>query len=152
YFFFFQAEDGIRDRNVTGVQTCALPISSSTARPAAAGSPKSPVTAIAGRRNRFTAASVSSASALRLRYPTATPAPACASIRAVARPIPLPPPVTKARLPERSIIDPTPVRNAECGVRNGKGESFAERRSPLHFRIPHSAFRIYWARRSSTIS
>src|SRR5699024_12107376 len=26
YFFFFQAEDGIRYRNVTGVQTCALPI------------------------------------------------------------------------------------------------------------------------------
>src|SRR5699024_8284620 len=25
-FFFFQAEDGIRGRNVTGVQTCALPI------------------------------------------------------------------------------------------------------------------------------
>src|SRR5437867_5553927 len=27
--FFFQAEDGIRDRTVTGVQTCALPISRS---------------------------------------------------------------------------------------------------------------------------
>ena len=27
YFFFFQAEDGIRDIGVTGVQTCALPIS-----------------------------------------------------------------------------------------------------------------------------
>src|SRR5699024_7530360 len=26
FYFFFQAEDGIRDRNVTGVQTCALPI------------------------------------------------------------------------------------------------------------------------------
>src|SRR5260221_9109254 len=26
-FFFFQAEDGIRDHCVTGVQTCALPIS-----------------------------------------------------------------------------------------------------------------------------
>src|SRR5690348_18359071 len=26
YFFFFQAEDGIRDGRVTGVQTCALPI------------------------------------------------------------------------------------------------------------------------------
>src|SRR5690625_19924 len=26
YFFFFQAEDGIRDGQVTGVQTCALPI------------------------------------------------------------------------------------------------------------------------------
>src|SRR5437667_7413139 len=27
FFFFFQAEDGIRDRDVTGVQTCALSIS-----------------------------------------------------------------------------------------------------------------------------
>src|SRR5699024_12223813 len=32
FFFFFQAEDGIRDRNVTGVQTCALPISFCKAR------------------------------------------------------------------------------------------------------------------------
>src|SRR5207249_6478372 len=31
--FFFQAEDGIRDRNVTGVQTCALPISGSQLDP-----------------------------------------------------------------------------------------------------------------------
>src|SRR5207245_6638375 len=30
-FFFFQAEDGIRDATVTGVQTCALPISPSPA-------------------------------------------------------------------------------------------------------------------------
>src|SRR5438309_12073199 len=30
-FFFFQAEDGIRDGTVTGVQTCALPISFSIA-------------------------------------------------------------------------------------------------------------------------
>src|SRR5207253_8548972 len=29
-FFFFQAEDGIRDGHVTGVQTCALPISALT--------------------------------------------------------------------------------------------------------------------------
>src|SRR6266403_5172794 len=28
FFFFFQAEDGIRDLYVTGVQTCALPICS----------------------------------------------------------------------------------------------------------------------------
>src|SRR5207249_7231943 len=32
FFFFFQAEDGIRDRNVTGVQTCALPICADRAR------------------------------------------------------------------------------------------------------------------------
>src|SRR5437763_8029085 len=32
-FFFFQAEDGIRDTSVTGVQTCALPISKSLQRP-----------------------------------------------------------------------------------------------------------------------
>src|SRR5690606_40483901 len=30
FLFFFQAEDGIRDFHVTGVQTCALPISTST--------------------------------------------------------------------------------------------------------------------------
>ena len=30
-FFFFQAEDGIRDIGVTGVQTCALPISGCSA-------------------------------------------------------------------------------------------------------------------------
>src|SRR5436305_4224204 len=29
-FFFFQAEDGIRDADVTGVQTCALPISATS--------------------------------------------------------------------------------------------------------------------------
>src|SRR5438309_6098171 len=41
FFFFFQAEDGIRDGTVTGVQTCALPISQSAAdcagRPAGTG-------------------------------------------------------------------------------------------------------------------
>src|SRR5690625_7641968 len=30
FLFFFQAEDGIRDGHVTGVQTCALPISAAT--------------------------------------------------------------------------------------------------------------------------
>src|SRR5690348_17685607 len=44
FFFFFQAEDGIRDGRVTGVQTCALPISgdrrtrASQIRPGAPGS------------------------------------------------------------------------------------------------------------------
>src|SRR2546430_8519377 len=38
-FFFFQAEDGIRDLTVTGVQTCALPISASFSH-----SPSSPQT------------------------------------------------------------------------------------------------------------
>src|SRR2546430_2812792 len=36
-FFFFQAEDGIRDLTVTGVQTCALPISRADAVPAVGG-------------------------------------------------------------------------------------------------------------------
>src|SRR5205085_8312206 len=35
FFFFFQAEDGIRDLTVTGVQTCALPISSELLTPLA---------------------------------------------------------------------------------------------------------------------
>src|SRR5258707_8438203 len=33
FFFFFQAEDGIRDIGVTGVQTCALPILCASAGP-----------------------------------------------------------------------------------------------------------------------
>src|SRR5690606_40697867 len=33
FFFFFQAEDGIRDFHVTGVQTCALPISETMESP-----------------------------------------------------------------------------------------------------------------------
>src|SRR5690348_17359397 len=37
FFFFFQAEDGIRDGRVTGVQTCALPISTNV--PAVASDP-----------------------------------------------------------------------------------------------------------------
>src|SRR5256885_7266459 len=41
-FFFFQAEDGIRDYKVTGVQTCALPICCATSPP---NSPTSPTTA-----------------------------------------------------------------------------------------------------------
>src|SRR5438132_2305372 len=42
-FFFFQAEDGIRDHCVTGVQTCALPISTlryETGLERAAGAPQ----------------------------------------------------------------------------------------------------------------
>src|SRR3712207_7875809 len=38
-FFFFQAEDGIRDIGVTGVQTCALPISGPSDFPEAAFPP-----------------------------------------------------------------------------------------------------------------
>src|SRR3989475_9574523 len=48
-FFFFQAEDGIRDLTVTGVQTCALPISfvdglrDTAAQAAEAGTPVRPL-------------------------------------------------------------------------------------------------------------
>src|SRR3712207_8428699 len=38
-FFFFQAEDGIRDIGVTGVQTCALPILPGSSRKRASPSP-----------------------------------------------------------------------------------------------------------------
>ena len=38
--FFFQAEDGIRDWSVTGVQTCALPISSLNREPLEPSAPK----------------------------------------------------------------------------------------------------------------
>src|SRR6266853_3775956 len=41
-FFFFQAEDGIRDLTVTGVQTCALPISGTSPRAGRAAKCASP--------------------------------------------------------------------------------------------------------------
>src|SRR5205085_7198221 len=56
--FFFQAEDGIRDLTVTGVQTCALPISSAAptcarrraAGPAVSDPPETPRTNRTARR------------------------------------------------------------------------------------------------------
>src|SRR5215203_6667132 len=49
-FFFFQAEDGIRDIGVTGVQTCALPISfGPRSRPAGPARRASPWPQPAGR-------------------------------------------------------------------------------------------------------
>src|SRR3989442_9253494 len=42
FFFFFQAEDGIRDADVTGVQTCALPISRGASRPDSSPAPLRP--------------------------------------------------------------------------------------------------------------
>src|SRR5690606_40528670 len=82
FAFFFQAEDGIRDFHVTGVQTCALPISNS--KPRALSS----------------SASCSQASALRLD--TTTLAPQRASSSTMERPMPLVEPVTRATLPVRS--------------------------------------------------
>src|SRR2546426_11298529 len=43
FFFFFQAEDGIRDYKVTGVQTCALPIWSRSPRLNHVSAPRSPI-------------------------------------------------------------------------------------------------------------
>src|SRR6266487_4994678 len=50
-FFFFQAEDGIRDGRVTGVQTCALPISCPSV-PSAGRAPAGSWTAEPGSRFR----------------------------------------------------------------------------------------------------
>src|SRR6266540_5995293 len=51
FFFFFQAEDGIRDRDVTGVQTCALPICGRD-RDIAGDTSGSPARASQGRRGQ----------------------------------------------------------------------------------------------------
>src|SRR2546426_7493950 len=52
FFFFFQAEDGIRDYKVTGVQTCALPIYR-------AGCPGSPRPRTRSRSRRLPTSSLS---------------------------------------------------------------------------------------------
>src|SRR5438067_12838501 len=51
-YFFFQAEDGIRDRNVTGVQTCALPILFAHARAGLDRSGRRPLTDLARHQSR----------------------------------------------------------------------------------------------------
>src|SRR5699024_11627985 len=57
FVFFFQAEDGIRDRNVTGVQTCALPIlrpvPSRAAKRSGSLTPQQPPTGRCYRQNRW---------------------------------------------------------------------------------------------------
>src|SRR2546427_3518081 len=54
FFFFFQAEDGIRDLTVTGVQTCALPILPTTAIPPCG--PATPKSAVGWMKTRSSAA------------------------------------------------------------------------------------------------
>src|SRR5256885_5121017 len=49
-FFFFQAEDGIRDYKVTGVQTCALPICDRRRRLLRRGPARADLRALSGRR------------------------------------------------------------------------------------------------------
>src|SRR2546429_9783435 len=80
-FFFFQAEDGIRDVAVTGVQTCALPISlvfvapispRSTTSPGAVGRP-------GARRNIIHIASI---------YVLSRIAPLCGLLSSSTNPVP----------------------------------------------------------------
>src|SRR3712207_7092067 len=79
FFFFFQAEDGIRDIGVTGVQTCALPISATgsattpTPTTTATAWPTAPTTA---RRSR---------TATRTTTTTAAPATPATSARSEER-------------------------------------------------------------------
>src|SRR2546426_8180275 len=75
FFFFFQAEDGIRDYKVTGVQTCALPISSFAA-PTTSRTSK-PYTG---------AAHLGMSTSIAPPHPTTCPAPAAASHPAPSAP------------------------------------------------------------------
>src|SRR2546430_15356103 len=52
FFFFLQAEDGIRDLTVTGVQTCALPIPHRSRPGAAVHSPPAPLPGHCASRTR----------------------------------------------------------------------------------------------------
>src|SRR6266481_8260585 len=81
FFFFFQAEDGIRDGTVTGVQTCALPISCWTIQQA----PFSATPSSAGRTQKSTSCrSCGSDTDARSTLAFATPGTSETTLRAAA--------------------------------------------------------------------
>src|SRR5205823_6973778 len=80
---FFQAEDGIRDKLVTGVQTCALPISHSEGygRNDPPGHPRAAVrSAVGGEVDRWGRAIVSGPRVLQI-YPASSAAPIPEAVR-----------------------------------------------------------------------
>src|SRR2546428_829375 len=77
--FFFQAEDGIRDLIVTGVQTCALPICEVAGPATSRGRSASP---------RATTARISPAASSRSSRPTARATSVSPRVRASASPVP----------------------------------------------------------------
>src|SRR5690606_40409352 len=88
---FFQAEDGIRDFHVTGVQTCALPISVRPARMPVIVTPKPPAPALR-RRERSEPSPISEESAPSEKAPASeattpqlTPVAASAATRSEER-------------------------------------------------------------------
>src|SRR5579862_2684204 len=82
FFFFFQAEDGIRDGTVTGVQTCALPISTNDTPARHHRQPAQTASPTAAAPNRAAAPPPAAA-----RQPAQSPA--AAAQRAPARKAPL---------------------------------------------------------------
>src|SRR5439155_4094499 len=111
-FFFFQAEDGIRDGHVTGVQTCALPIftrgsPASWQRYWAARSSSRPSPALGARRRPPRAASPPAGAAL--------PAPE------VARPL------GPAATPGSAALAPPPPPAALAGATYGPRTARARR-------------------------
>src|SRR5690606_40602799 len=105
FFFFFQAEDGIRDFHVTGVQTCALPILPWARRIDSVASRH----ACSSRTSRRTARAGSPSDAATTEAPassmsvTWTVAPSAANALAIASPIPRAAPVTRATLFSRRM-------------------------------------------------
>src|SRR5690606_40877461 len=73
FFFFFQAEDGIRDFHVTGVQTCALPIFHAGAAPSACPAPRVPAAVPRGRCGRVAGRRTPRVPVLRRRSPSRRP-------------------------------------------------------------------------------
>src|SRR6476661_3585238 len=63
FFFFFQAEDGIRDSSVTGVQTCALPILTKTVAWRRSVDVSTPVTVMNPMRGSFSSPTASARTA-----------------------------------------------------------------------------------------
>src|SRR5438445_243622 len=118
FFFFFQAEDGIRDIGVTGVQTCALPISgwdSSAYRPAPATAAPAAAAASAPCPSPSTAATSTPRPTCLTRWRSPDSfSPACASVAT-------PQSITGGASTDASRMPPAPFLHRHGGplARNG---------------------------------
>src|SRR6266516_7260846 len=112
FFFFFQADDGIRDRTVTGVQTCALPISTSSSITASTKWPAPGMCGDPKRSSTVTSALSSATTSVCGNVASPSPSDQCKTMIGLS-----------TTTPAGTLMNAPPARNASCRTVNASGEA-----------------------------